>query len=722
MEFLVTTLVSNTVIAIAIALVAVIVGRTRRSPQFTHVLWLLVLVKLVTPPLIDVALPTFNRNSVLIEPTPTERAQTIDTVDAERFEPAVESGFERDVPVWNSVEPPTVSSIVPSESVQIADETAADGPVVAANVVTTLQDVFVVLLALWGAGSLLFIALLVRRYVAFRRLMQSGQAAPDEVLERLQALAEQLELRNPPGLLIVDAHVPPLVWSVLSRPTIVLPAGLMSTLDQQQSDAVLLHELAHVRRGDHRLRWFDTLVLVALWWHPLAWWARSSLRRAEEECCDAWVVWALPNAAREYGRALLETVEFLTESVRVPMVSGTTLGGSELKRRVEMIVDARAGRRLSRVSLVVVLAIAAVALPVRGQRGSQSTDDSDTKAEAAQADQSAENTVDDTDAAGSEQLTEPADEFANADWNAAGERMVQTRQQALLARLETLEEMVRQLVEANRSTADSVTRLSNVAVAESAFNAEPQVSYPFATNTRTVAVSAAGKYVATLVSIGQSSRVEIFDAKSGKLLSSTQLKSGANRLAFAEKDKQLVVTGRSTITTLSAPAGRQLKVARIRPPARQPGDPVTGQPDPRRIYVEKTTLTVQFESLLNAYNIQARLLTQDREFQNEMKLHTMGLELEEAKVAVAEKALERAKRMQQRGYVSEDEVQKAEVDLKSARLSLEKVKQKTEAKRSNRNQRKQQFEAAEAALVDLIKKHPDHPVARDFIREHMSDR
>src|SRR5205085_2360482 len=83
------------------------------------------------------------------------------------------------------------------------------------------------------------------------------------------------------------------------RPRVLLPAALWARLSEAQRDALLLHELAHLRRGDHWVRRLELAVLGLYWWLPTVWWARREIQRAEEECCDAWVVWASPRSADE---------------------------------------------------------------------------------------------------------------------------------------------------------------------------------------------------------------------------------------------------------------------------------------------------------------------------------------------------------------------------------------------------------------------------------------
>ncbi|MCA9259360.1 MAG: M56 family metallopeptidase, partial [Planctomycetales bacterium] len=122
-------------------------------------------------------------------------------------------------------------------------------------------------------------------------------------------------------------------------PIVLLPGDLMAGFNAAQREAVIAHELAHVRRGDHLVRWLELVVCTACWWNPLAWFARAQLRVAEEACCDAWVVWTLPDERRNYGRAMLAANEFLTAAAPLPGLAGSALGGNSCKRRIEMVMQ-----------------------------------------------------------------------------------------------------------------------------------------------------------------------------------------------------------------------------------------------------------------------------------------------------------------------------------------------------------------------------------------------
>ncbi|MFO0863342.1 MAG: M56 family metallopeptidase [Gemmataceae bacterium] len=72
---------------------------------------------------------------------------------------------------------------------------------------------------------------------------------------------------------------------------LILPADLLPRLVGQQGDALLLHELAHWKRGDHWVRRLEMLVLGLYWWCPARLVGQGPhAEECEEECCDAWVV------------------------------------------------------------------------------------------------------------------------------------------------------------------------------------------------------------------------------------------------------------------------------------------------------------------------------------------------------------------------------------------------------------------------------------------------
>ena len=143
-----------------------------------------------------------------------------------------------------------------------------------------------------------------------------------------------------------------MTWGFGGGYELIVPTELWNSLSSSQRDVLVLHELAHLRRGDHWIRSFELLVFVLYWWNPLLWWARHELQEAEEECCDAWVVRTLPEKADDYADLIVETVAYLNQPpspALPPLASG--LGQIQhVRKRLAAILKGPAAPRLSLVS------------------------------------------------------------------------------------------------------------------------------------------------------------------------------------------------------------------------------------------------------------------------------------------------------------------------------------------------------------------------------------
>jgi beta-lactamase regulating signal transducer with metallopeptidase domain len=124
-------------------------------------------------------------------------------------------------------------------------------------------------------------------------------------------IAQSIGLRRTPRLTVVEGALPPMVWSGW-RPILLVPQRIVESIDPSQRRLLLLHELLHIRRGDHLVRWLAVAILALYWWNPVAWWAVRRLQNAEEECCDADVLSFHPHQCETYGEALLAVSEFVS--------------------------------------------------------------------------------------------------------------------------------------------------------------------------------------------------------------------------------------------------------------------------------------------------------------------------------------------------------------------------------------------------------------------------
>ncbi|MCK5940952.1 MAG: hypothetical protein KAI24_03190, partial [Planctomycetes bacterium] len=172
-------------------------------------------------------------------------------------------------------------------------------------------------------------------------------------------------LSRVPELRLTTARVAPMVWWLGGRVRIYVPRELLDELPAEQLRWILAHELCHVRRGDHLVRWIEWLTCVAFWWNPVTWWARRNLRCNEEVCCDALVLRTLQGSRHSYANSLLTAVEFLaTPGLRPPAMASQIDSGGFLERRFQMIVSKTPVKTLPRWLQGVIAASAALLMPL----------------------------------------------------------------------------------------------------------------------------------------------------------------------------------------------------------------------------------------------------------------------------------------------------------------------------------------------------------------------
>ena len=336
----------NTLVAIVLALFVYGLTRDRRNPPLSHVLWLLVLVKLVTPPVLCFEWPALRL------PGPTAAPGQI-IADLGQ----IESARADTHPFF--ADRPLVRTTVQSSAVSLSERDFGT------SVHFFWNRGRLVLLWFWLGGSGLCALVAVTRISLFERHLQ-GTLPASERLQRLALqVAGKLGVGRVPCVRYVDCALVPFLWCAGRRATIVLPLRLMRQLDDQSSELILAHELAHLRRRDHWVRALELIVLTVYWWNPLAWLIRRQIHQAEDLCCDAWVRSVFPGRTKRYAEVVLKTAESLNaRQVRVRWLPASPfLQSLSLKARIELILESRFAPRLSSRSRLVVALFAILVIP-----------------------------------------------------------------------------------------------------------------------------------------------------------------------------------------------------------------------------------------------------------------------------------------------------------------------------------------------------------------------
>jgi beta-lactamase regulating signal transducer with metallopeptidase domain len=188
--------------------------------------------------------------------------------------------------------------------------------------------------ALWLGGVLLLSARLASGLLTTWRLaIADTRPVPESWRQALAHLVTRLRVSRPVRLAASALiHVPAVIgwW----RPVILIPVSVLtgSGLTPLQLDALLAHELAHVRRHDYLVNLLQSAIETLLFYHPAVWWVSARVREEREHCCDDLAVAACGDA-RCYATALLAM-----EQLRAPPALALAASGGSLVGRVRRLL------------------------------------------------------------------------------------------------------------------------------------------------------------------------------------------------------------------------------------------------------------------------------------------------------------------------------------------------------------------------------------------------
>ncbi len=294
------TLLHGTILALVTWLAGATLLR-RARPAIVGVLWTIVLLKFLVPPVF-----------------PGEMAL---------------SGFLSGAFLGAGLEAP--ASGPPGATVEAIIPTGSEGP---RGVAAPIQ-----LLAIaWGMAVLLLaIRFAVHATGDWRRFRRLPKASP-EALSEVRRLCRRIGIRRIPRVVATPDGSSPFVTGFVA-PTLALPETMLARLQPAARQALILHELAHIRRGDLFVRALQNGVRILLFFWPPVWWVCRRIERSAEMACDQWAVAVSRIEPHVYAGSLLEVVKSITLSRRARGQLAFARQGRLLEERFEMILKRSEG-------------------------------------------------------------------------------------------------------------------------------------------------------------------------------------------------------------------------------------------------------------------------------------------------------------------------------------------------------------------------------------------
>jgi bla regulator protein BlaR1 len=202
---------------------------------------------------------------------------------------------------------------------------------------------------LWGIWACGFFGIACAWWVRWRRILATVRSG------------SPMQLAIPIPAISSPTLLEPGIFGVF-RPVLLLPEGIAGRLTPTQLQAVLTHELCHIRYRDNLIAAIHMFVETVFWFHPLVWWIGKRMVEERERACDEEVV-RLGSEPRVYAEGILNICKHCVESP-LACVAGVT--GSNLKKRIEAIMSNRITIRLNfaQRAVLAVAATAAVMIPI----------------------------------------------------------------------------------------------------------------------------------------------------------------------------------------------------------------------------------------------------------------------------------------------------------------------------------------------------------------------
>jgi len=219
----------------------------------------------------------------------------------------------------------------------------------------------------WIGGVAFFSIRLLGGWVVARRLARHAVSPAAEHIQRMaRELSARLQVRRVVQVLESTTSAVPVMIGWL-KPAIVLPVAALASLSPSQLEALLAHELAHVRRHDYLINVLQSVAEALLFYHPAVWWLSRQIRTEREHCCDDLAVGVCDRLV--YATALTDLATLASPRVALAATDGNLV---KRVRRILRQADETVAVRAGVMPLLALGLAACVAVPVALASGASS--------------------------------------------------------------------------------------------------------------------------------------------------------------------------------------------------------------------------------------------------------------------------------------------------------------------------------------------------------------
>jgi bla regulator protein BlaR1 len=329
------------------------VFRKRFAPRIRHILWIVVLIRLLVPVFPNSQISILQILSLDFSPTssslevgevkqdPHQQMDYIATPDlsGENY------GAREDL------QPITENALLPTSP----------------DATTSLSFTFKVLAWLWGIGVLILLFNLMIQLLSKKRQLKTMELSTDaELVSILEGCKKRFSIRMPVRLYLGQHQsLGPHIFGIFN-PSIYVPKSLCTNLNRIQLTHIMMHELAHLKRKDLLWNLLGSIALAIHWMNPLVWFWMKWMKGERELACDAYVLNELGEyESISYGMTIIEVLKMHSKKRTYSHILNFygTDPHRQLTRRIEKISSFKKGSyKLTTASILCVIIISASTL------------------------------------------------------------------------------------------------------------------------------------------------------------------------------------------------------------------------------------------------------------------------------------------------------------------------------------------------------------------------
>ena len=348
-------------VLIVLLLIVDFMLRKRVRAVFRYCLWMLLFVKLVLPA--SFTLPT-GIGYWMGDYFPSEVSMAKWIPQAEEIVPTTLKINQRSIPLEPVVTNETAvidiyQGLIPLEPV-MTNEKAATG--IELEAICWQGLVFLG----WLVGMLVLLVLLVKRVCFVRGLIAQSRPANGRLLELLDECRCLIGIRQNIELRLTGNRLSPADCG-LFKPIILMPATLPEKLSREKLKTVLIHELAHIKRGDVWVHLVQTVLQIIYFYNPFVWLANAMVRRVREQAVDEMVLVTLKPETKSYSNMLIDIAEMAFWRPNFSLrIIGVVESKKALERRIKHMLSRPVPKssKLGYLGLIAIVVIGAILLPM----------------------------------------------------------------------------------------------------------------------------------------------------------------------------------------------------------------------------------------------------------------------------------------------------------------------------------------------------------------------